>query len=58
MNKRMLKVKTRAVFSTLDEDIIVHAMQLRSSQKQPNLNLKTRSKLILGYLPLAVVLPR
>ncbi len=33
-------------------------MQLHSLQKQPNLKLKTHSKQLLGYLPLAFALPK
>jgi hypothetical protein len=37
--------------------VLVCAVQLHSSQKQPDLKLKTRPKLLLGYLPLAFRLP-
>ncbi len=46
-----------ATFSNLDVDVLVHAMQLNLQQKQPILNMKTQFKQLLGYLPLAFVLP-
>ncbi len=49
--------KTWSEFSTLDVAVLVYALQMHSQQKQPNLKLKSWSKQLLGYLPLAFTLP-
>jgi hypothetical protein len=58
MDKLKLTGQNWAEFSTLDEDVLVSPMKLLSSQKQPNLKLKTQPKQLLGYLLLAYALPR
>jgi hypothetical protein len=52
-----LQDKTWAEFSTLDVGVLVYALPLHSLQKQPSLKWKTQTKQLLGYLPLAFVLP-
>jgi hypothetical protein len=41
-------------FSTLDDGVLVYAMQLHSEQKQLNLKLKTQLKQLLEPLSLAL----
>jgi len=47
--------KTLAEFSTLNLGTLVYAM---SKQKQPNLDLKSWTKPLLGYFPIDLALPK